>query len=92
MSYGKAQSDELTSIIHDTDAKRIDVTDMPPEQQARALRALVAALETGLHIVMETHYRNGPAREPFPGACKAVVEQGLAGIALARNSGLIPYK
>lgn len=90
MSYSKDDSRHLTGMIEVAKMKSIDASRMPPEQQINALRSLVKALETGLKIVHERHYAEPPQPEPFPGACKAVVQQGLSSISLARMSGLIP--
>jgi hypothetical protein len=90
MSYDENDSEALTGLIDRAAAESIDVSGTPIEMQNKALRAVVKALETGLKIVHEIHYAEARAPEPFPGACKAVVEQGLAGIALARKGGLIP--
>ncbi|MET4187670.1 hypothetical protein ABIB86_000381 [Bradyrhizobium sp. JR1.7] len=94
MSYNKEMSESLDATL-DAAAERtekfgLSAEDAPAAQKIKTLQSLVKALETGMKIVKARHYQAVPADEPFPGGCKAVVEQGLAGIALARKTGLIP--
>lgn len=89
MSYSKEDANRLTDFLDKTRDRDLDLTMAPLDTRLAMLRQLMCTLETALKIVHGRHCCEPAAAEPFPGACKIVVEQSLAAINLARRSGLI---
>ena len=55
-----------------------------------ALQKLVDALDVALKIAIERHYEG--KSEPYPGACRMVMEQSRNAVDVARKTGLMPER
>lgn len=88
MNYDKPKGDLLTQELGQIMELVIPIHDATPEETVPVLQANIKVLESGVTIALNT--LNGVLREPYPGACKEVLQQCLTTIELLRKAGLVP--
>lgn len=93
--YTKEEAARIRAMAADSDRQldNVPISDLSGKSPAAiiaGLQALVMTLEQGI-IIAQRHHYEGHA-EPFPGACKGVMEQSLRCVAIARASRILPER